>query len=70
MSATVVMRRLASHLDLDDVQKEIVVRNRLLGEANQTASAGLSLNSSIVHNFYATSTFGLGSKHPTYSATI
>jgi|EP01043_Picozoa_sp_COSAG02_P078206 hypothetical protein len=57
LSATVIMRR----LQLDKTDTEIVVQNRLLGEANHTTSAGLSLNSSIVHNFYATSTFGLGS---------
>jgi hypothetical protein len=47
--------RLFSHM-------QVTMQNRLLGEGNSTdPAAGLSLNSSIVHNYYATSSFGLGS---------
>ena len=59
MSSTVIMLR-----NRTATQKlaatEITVQNRMLGEANHTGD-GLSLNSSIVHNFYATASFGLGS---------
>ena len=62
MSATVIMRRLCVMTQCDGSEYEITLQNRLLGEANQSSpSAGLSLNSSIVHNYDATSAFGLGS---------
>eukprot|EP01051_Picozoa_sp_SAG22_P001471 SAG22_NODE_58_length_23645_cov_16.637943_11_plen_391_part_00 len=60
MSSTVIMLRARTTAQKDQVGP-YTVQNRLLGEANQSAPALLSLNSSIVHNFYATESFGLGS---------
>jgi hypothetical protein len=61
MSATVVMLR-ARTTAQKAARAEFTLQNRLLGETNQThPSAGLSLNSSIVHHFYRTASFGLGS---------
>ena len=69
LSSTVIMRRRTQQLRSEQGQGaeevEITVQNRLLGETNTTdPAAGLSLNSSIVHNYYATSSFGLGSASP------
>ena len=73
MSCTVIMRRACQEVWCDGDETEITLQNRLLGEVNQTdPSTGLSLNSSIVHNYYATSTFGLGSIYfnPVRNATF
>eukprot|EP01047_Picozoa_sp_COSAG01_P051705 COSAG01_NODE_5363_length_4309_cov_5.219240_3_plen_381_part_00 len=62
MSTTVIMRRACQAAQCEGSETEVKVQNRLLGEANHTdASAGLSLDSRIVHTFYGTSSFGLGS---------
>lgn len=61
MSATVVMLR-ARTAAQKAAGAEFTLQNRLLGEGNVThPSAGLSLNSSIVHHFYRTASYGLGS---------
>ena len=60
MSSTVVMLR-ARTAAQKEASATYTLQNRLLGEANQTSPTLLSLNSSIVHNFYATPSFGLGS---------
>jgi hypothetical protein len=61
MSSTVIMLRNRTAAQ-KAASAEIMLQNRLLGEANQThPGAGLSLNSSIVHNYYGTESFGLGS---------
>eukprot|EP01051_Picozoa_sp_SAG22_P001600 SAG22_NODE_64_length_23238_cov_83.185566_13_plen_624_part_00 len=61
MSSTVIMLR-ARTAAQKAAAAPFTLQNRLLGETNETdPAAGLSLNSSIVHNFYATESFGLGS---------
>ena len=58
MSSTAIMLR-ARSAEQEQHDSSYRVQNRLLGEANGTA--GLSLNSSIVHHFYRTGSYGLGS---------
>lgn len=58
LSSTTIMLR-ARSAEQKNLVSSYRVQNRLLGEANGTA--GLSLNSSIVHRFYRTESYGLGS---------
>jgi hypothetical protein len=61
LSATVIMLR-ARTVTQNAADATFTLQNRLLGESNNSdPSHGLSLNSSIVHHFYRTPSYGLGS---------